>query len=831
MIGDSETELIFSPGGRYLAITHPARNQFKVISIADLGVPEDGVISVGRIVQATTDRFNSFSPVWGKQSKDFLVDKVTTTLDPSESSAGATALFFLSDRDVVLSGASSPWGTRAPSPSFSGEKYVYTLPLQSLKDSLSFNEVNAFIRAPYGGGGAMEVSMEGIKELDLILELMASSPAIGPIDGNQTVLNSATSTALLDQSNLSSENDVENFDNKPTNSTEASDDGHQFIVDTPISFGPEKDVGLSFARTSFRIDSIPSGDYVLLVSQLLNDPSLVVVSSTPSGFVVNIFATSDYPSDGIESVSVEGASLDFIELSTDGHYLITLFSTGLKVSSLTADGITAFMQDASLDKNIADAEGLHLSIWPALEYEMMYKDAWRMLRDYFYDPSMGGLEWDRIFDRYLPLVERCSKREELDDVLRQMAGELSALHVFVYGGEYNIPNHGDPMLEAINEIASLGALLRRSTEKFGYEVIKIPETDPDFHMVDGLPMYSPLSSRTLSMSGQDGLAPGDVIVGVNGESVMSVPDINMLLRNVAGESVRLEVVRCNSTSKLQEARKLKARLLESKGEDATESVFALPEPLIVVPLDSEGNSNLWYTAWEWKTRETARHLAADAGFTLGYIHLRDMAGAPAEDAFVRGFYPDYDKEALIVDVRNNHGGNIDSWLLDVLQKRAWMYWEGRSTNITNGGLGWDEQFAFRGHLVVLVNEHTSSDGEAFARGVSELGLGKIVGRRTWGGGIWLSSDNRLVDGGIATAPEIGVYNEHIGLGLKIENMGVVPDVEVDNNPRAAFDGVDMQLERAIEVLKDWLESEPIVLPERGPYADLSLRRGVDDCSL
>ncbi len=277
-------------------------------------------------------------------------------------------------------------------------------------------------------------------------------------------------------------------------------------------------------------------------------------------------------------------------------------------------------------------------------------------------------------------------------------------------------------------------------------------------------MYSPLSSRTLRMSGQDGLAPGDVIVGVNGESVMSVPDINMLLRNVAGESVRLEVVRFNSTSKLQEARKMKARLLDnSQGGDTAENLVALPEPLIVVPVDSDGDSNLWYTAWEWKTRQTAKRLAADAGFTLGYIHLRDMVGAPAEDAFVRGFYPDYDKEALIVDVRNNHGGNIDSWLLDVLQKRAWMYWEGRSSNITNGGLGWDEQFAFRGHLVVIVNEHTSSDGEAFARGVSELGLGKIVGKRTWGGGIWLSSDNRLVDGGIATAPEIGVYNEHIGL--------------------------------------------------------------------
>ena len=105
--------------------------------------------------------------------------------------------------------------------------------------------------------------------------------------------------------------------------------------------------------------------------------------------------------------------------------------------------------------------------------------------------------------------------------------------------------------------------------------------------------------------------------------------------------------------------------------------------------------------------------------------------------------------------------HASQWLLDILQKKAWMYWESRSSNITVGGLGWDMQYAFRGHLVVLINEHTSSDGEAFARGVSELGLGKLVGKRTWGGGIWLSSDNKLVDGGIASAPEVGTYNDKV----------------------------------------------------------------------
>ena len=331
-------------------------------------------------------------------------------------------------------------------------------------------------------------------------------------------------------------------------------------------------------------------------------------------------------------------------------------------------------------------------------------------------------------------------------VLRQMIGELSALHSFVYGGEYPDPNHGDFELEMINEIGDLGAVLEHSVEKQGYLVNEIYERDPDFNTVDGMHRYSPLSEQTLKLSGQVGLKAGDVIVAVNGENVIDA-NIHMLLRHKAGQSVRLDVLRLSSVSKLQEIRN---QLLQRgvPGLQQEETSVSL-EPVVVVPLSTGQSNDLRYASWEWKTRKSAKALAAAAGFSCGYAHLRDMSGSSSMDSFVRGFYPDYDKDALIIDVRNNKGGNIDSWILDVLQRHAWMYWEDRASNITNGGMGWDMQFAFRGHLVVLINEKTSSDGEAFARGVSELGLGKLIGTRTWGGGIWLSSDNKLVDGGIA----------------------------------------------------------------------------------
>ena len=302
----------------------------------------------------------------------------------------------------------------------------------------------------------------------------------------------------------------------------------------------------------------------------------------------------------------------------------------------------------------------------------------------------------------------------------------------------------------------------------------------------------------LRLSGQQALKPGDVIIGVNGEHVINVPSINMLLRGKAGESVRLEVQRVTSNSK---------RLLEDNNND--EDIPAVSEPLMVVPLSAYDRNALTYAAWEWKTRERAKTLAAEAGFTMGYIHLQDMSGA-SEGAFARGFFPDHDKQALIVDVRHCGGGKFYSWLLDTLQHKA--FWQSRA-DIDNE-LMLDEQVAFRGHLIVLIDETTCADAEAFARSVSEIGLGKIVGKRSRGGDVL----------------EYGLYNEYYGWGVGIEQLGIVPDVEVDNNPRDTFEGRDAQLEMAISVLKEWLKEEEVELPRNPARLKMKRKKNSAGCS-
>ncbi len=190
---------------------------------------------------------------------------------------------------------------------------------------------------------------------------------------------------------------------------------------------------------------------------------------------------------------------------------------------------------------------------------------------------------------------------------------------------------------------------------------------------------------------------------------------------------------------------------------------------------------------------------------MGYVHLRAMGGRNFTE-WAKDYYPVFTRQGLIIDVRNNRGGNIDSWILNRLIRKAWFYWNQRKGKAAL----WNMQYAFRGHIVVLCNEYTASDGEAFTEGIKRLKLGKVIGTRTWGGEIWLSANNFLVDKGIATAAEYGVYGPE-GVWL-IEGHGVEPDIRVDNLPHATFEGRDAQLEAAIKYLRKKIQEDPVPVP-------------------
>jgi tricorn protease len=234
---------------------------------------------------------------------------------------------------------------------------------------------------------------------------------------------------------------------------------------------------------------------------------------------------------------------------------------------------------------------------------------------------------------------------------------------------------------------------------------------------------------------------------------------------------------------------------------------------IVTPVAAARETQLRYNDWRFSR---ARRVEQKGQGRIGYVHLRAMGPQDIAD-FAREFYAASDREGLVIDVRYNNGGNIDSWVLDRLLRRAWAWWQRRSPE---GSATYPNmQHAFRGHVVVLANEDTYSDGETFAEGFKRLGLGPVIGKQTSGAGVWLSDRNRLLDNGIMRAAENAQLDAQ-GRPL-IEGIGVKPDLVVDNPPRASFKGEDAQLDAAIAELQKRMAAQPVtaVKPEL-PYPRL-----------
>jgi tricorn protease len=434
---------------------------------------------------------------------------------------------------------------------------------------------------------------------------------------------------------------------------------------------------------------------------------------------------------------------------------------------LDADAKAASLADPkALPKLAVNLSRWTMSTTPRDEFRGIFLDAWRLERDYFYDRSMHGLDWVAMRERYLPLVDRVADRDELNDVIAQMVSELSALHTFVHGGDERKP--ADQI-----DLATLGARLRRDEKAGGYVVEHIYQHDPD------LPNLAPPLARPDSL-----VKEGETIVSIDGKDLLSILDERDLLRGKAGTQVLLHVK-------------------SAKGE---------MRDVLVTPVLANEDANMRYREWEY-----SRRLLVDAGSggKIGYVHLQAM-GPDDIDQWAREFYPVFDRQGLIIDVRHNEGGNIDSWLLSKLLRQAWFYWQPRI-----GDPIWNMQYAFRGHIVVLCNEHTASDGEAFTEGFKRFKLGTVIGTRTWGGEIWLSGSNVQADKGVATAAETGVYGPE-GKWL-IEGHGVDPDSVVDNLPHAAFTGEDAQLQAAMDLLKRQIQDDPRPVPQHPAYPDKSFK--------
>ena len=403
-----------------------------------------------------------------------------------------------------------------------------------------------------------------------------------------------------------------------------------------------------------------------------------------------------------------------------------------------------------------DTGRVKISVQPAAEWQQMFAEAWRLQRDYFWAEDMSGVDWQSVYERYAPLVARVGSRAELSDLFWEMQGELGTSHAYELGGEYRKgPHYGQGFL---------GVDWRYEAEQDRYRIARIIEGEPTESQET-----SPLTSPGLNVR------EGDVVLAVNGQRVGRERGPQELLVNQAGCEVQLTI------------------------EDGANGEV---RSITVKALGNERGAR--YRDWVEQNRLKVHELSQGR---VGYIHIPDMVQSGFAE-FHRSFLAEYDAPALLIDARWNSGGNVSGLLLNKLARRRLGY----------GFPRWETPQSYpeespRGPMVALTDEHAGSDGDIFCHCFKLMGLGPLIGKRTWGGVIGYLREHKLVDGTIITEPGYSFWFKDVG--WSVENYGTDPDIEVDIAPQDYVRGTDPQLERAVEEALKQLELVGYLEPQPG----------------
>jgi tricorn protease len=444
------------------------------------------------------------------------------------------------------------------------------------------------------------------------------------------------------------------------------------------------------------------------------------------------------------------------ELSDDGSKVLVGQGPAYNLYDATPQG--------DRTRKTVSTAGLVVDRVPSEEWNQIFNEVWRRYRDWFYVSNMHGYDWVALREQYKPLLQYVAHRSDLNYVISEMISELTVQHAYIEGGDFQIPPRP--------RVGLAGARFELDRQAGRYKVARIfeGENEEDIYR-------SPLREIGVNVS------VGDYVLAVDGEELKANDDIYRLLRNKADNPIQLTV---NKTPTMQGARTVAFR-----------------------PITDEGN--LIYLDWI----NTNRQKVADATKNrVGYIHIPDM-GANGIREFIKWYYPQIRKEALIVDVRANGGGNVSRMLIERLRRKILALNYSR----TNDDANTYPDGVFGGPMVALLDGNSASDGDIFPAMFREAGLGPLIGKRSWGGVVGITNRGVLIDGGNVSVPESGLANKQ-GEWI-IEGYGVDPDIDVDNDPKSVIEGHDPQLERAITEIMAKLK-QPTRLPGKpaGPIKTL-----------
>lgn len=412
--------------------------------------------------------------------------------------------------------------------------------------------------------------------------------------------------------------------------------------------------------------------------------------------------------------------------------------------------------EAAEEKELA-LETMEVYVDPQAEWRQMYRETWRIQRDFLYDPAFHGLDLGAASEKYEGFLDRVSSRADLNYLFIEMLGELTLGHVFVGGGDF-------PDAQEVKG-GLLGADFAVENDRYRFSRVFSGES------------WNPNLRAPLTQPGVD-VTAGDYLLEVNGRDVRAPESVYAFFENTAGKQVRMKVGPSPDGARARE--------------------------VTVVPV--EDDTALRRQAWIEDNRRKVDKLS---GGRLAYVHLPDTATG-GYTSFNRYFFAQIGKEGAVIDERYNHGGSIADYIIDLLKRPR------RACMTTREGFdSCSPTAAIYGPKTMIVNEMAGSGGDALPWMFRQEKIGPLVGRRTWGGLVGIYDYPPLIDGGIVTAPRIAIYGLHGD--WEVENVGIAPDVEVDNDPKSVFEGHDPQLERAVELTLEALKNQPVSMPPRPTY--------------
>jgi len=432
-------------------------------------------------------------------------------------------------------------------------------------------------------------------------------------------------------------------------------------------------------------------------------------------------------------------------LAADGKHLLVGKSGALY--------IVAAEEGQKLEKPLRTAE-MQMWVDPRKEWKQIVTDAWRLERDFFYDPNMHGVDWNKVKERYLKMLEGAVTRDEVNFIIGEMIGELNASHTYHGGGVEEVPKR-----------ASVGYL--------GVDWA----ADGEYYKIKKIIKGAPWDAEVHSSLDQPGvmIKEGDYVLAVNGVPLTTRTEPFAVFGNLADKPVELTY---NSSASWTGARTAVVQTLRDE-------------------------SRLRHLAWIEQNR---RRVDEATGGAVGYIYVRST-GVDGQNELIRQFTAQLDKKALVIDERFNSGGQIPDRFIEMLDRKPLAFWATRDGATWN----WPPAGNF-GPKVMLINGWSGSGGDAFPDYFRKAGLGPLIGTRTWGGLIGISGAPPLIDGGNITVPTFRMFNPD-GTWFK-EGHGVDPDIPVAEDLTEAAQGKDNQLERAITEISKLLKEKGFTPPAR-----------------